>query len=146
MKLAMPTANTSKTGNGTESVALKAVQIMLKPVITRRGLVLLAGLLASPAMAQEASLHLLTKAPSDPDELRRLVKAGKLWRGSCKKHTYGYIVADKNPYSRLGTKCPFDVTPVGGGPSGPCPWALKFYKEDEKGLESFLREHAKEKN
>ena len=57
MTLAMPTANTSKTGNGTESFTFKTVQIMLKPVMTRRGLVLLAGLLASPAIAQEASLH-----------------------------------------------------------------------------------------
>lgn len=113
--------------------------------INRRGFALLAALVASSAMADDVSLSSLKKAPSDPDDLRRLVKAGKLWRGSCKKHSYGYIVADKNPYSRLGTACPFDVPPSGGGPSSPCPWALKFYKETEEGLEGYLRDRARER-
>lgn len=119
--------------------------MITRNAITRRYLAVFAALIASAAMAQEVGLHALTKAPSDPDELRRLVKAGKLWRGSCMKHTYGYIVADKNPFSRMGTTCPFSITPSGGGPSSPCPWALKFYKENEAGLEGYLREQARER-
>lgn len=97
-------------------------------------------------------LSSLTRAPDDPEELRRLLKAGKLWYGSCRgtgrfNHRYGYIIADSNPYTRTGTVCPNRVTPVGqtGGPTNPCFNALNFYKESEAGLERYLKERDSEK-
>jgi len=102
---------------------------------------LLAAILAA-ACATCAADELATE---QKEELIQAAKAGRLWRGSCQKghKSYGFTVADKRPYGRLGDSCGGWVTPSGGGKPSPCPWKRTYDKATVEDVEKWFEEQAK---